>query len=194
MDYNAIVNRKALIVAIVLLAILAALAVYFGVVISQSPQGDTGSHDVTYDYSGWGMATDTAASIVFRYPSRLPTTYITVIDWPPKVETSNAPYACSAAGLEVQSAGRTLPVAINGHSYCVTRESEGAAGSIYTNYAYAMPHGKGILILTWSTRVVQCENYPDPQMSACAAERQAFSMDPIADQILQSVMGIKASR
>jgi hypothetical protein len=69
--------------------------------------------------------------------SPLTTKYIKAVDWPPKIEITNGRFSCTEAGAENAPAGLTERKNIGGVEYCVTRESEGAAGSTYTQYAYA---------------------------------------------------------
>jgi hypothetical protein len=87
------------------------------------------------------------------------------VDWPPKVQIVDKPFTCNAAGK----------VVINDQTYCATKESEGAAGSIYTQYAYAIAWGTQTKIYTFSLKFVQCGNYPDEEKIACEKERSAFN-------------------
>lgn len=133
--------------------------------------------------------TDTANKFSFTYPEKLSTKYISVVDWPPQVQLTGAAYACTAAGSDTAQAGRTEEQIVNGHKYCVTKESEGAAGSTYTNYAYVTQiegQNSKTAIFTFSTRSTQCGNYSEPQMTECQTERNSFNINPIADQIIQS--------
>ncbi len=130
--------------------------------------------------------TDTARGITFQYPEKIPATYIYTVDWPPKVEIVDSPFTCTEAGSEIARAGKTEKITVNNHTYCVTKESEGAAGSIYTNYAYAMEKENKTVIFTFSLRFVQCANYDDPQKASCTAERGAFDIDSIMDTIINS--------
>jgi len=147
------------------------------------------------NYSGWKTYTDTTTGISFQYPETLSTTYIHAFDWPPKIAVLNQPFVCTEGGSEIMTAGQTLKQVINGRNYCVTKESEGAAGSIYIQYAYAtsadlnnLPQeGNSTIILTFSTRMVQCGNYDDPQKTTCETERASFNIDPIIDQIVKSL-------
>jgi tryptophan-rich sensory protein len=123
----------------------------------------------------------------FSYPQTLGTTYIHPVDWPPKVQVLAKSFTCTTAGSEIERAGRTEQATINGRAYCVTKESEGAAGSIYTNYAYAFAAGNNTVILTFSLQAVQCANYDDPQKSACEKERAIFDVSPVIDQIASSL-------
>ncbi len=138
--------------------------------------------------ASWVSRTDPASGVMFRYPERLATEYISVVDWPPAAAVTGGPFTCTEAGAEIAQAGITERRAVNGRIYCVTRESEGAAGSIYTNYAYASEKGGKVLVFTFSLRATQCANYDDPQKSACEAERASFSMDAIADGMAQSAV------
>ncbi len=135
----------------------------------------------------WKTFTDDKKKISFRYPEKLDTTYMRAVDWPPQVATTEGPFECTVAGSENSRAGKTEPRTINGHAYCVTRESEGAAGSIYTQFAYAMEKEGKILIFTATLQAVQCANYIDPQKTACSQERSTFDLDKVMDRIMQTV-------
>lgn len=82
---------------------------------------------------------DNEKGIYFEYPEKLYTQYIRVIDWPPKVNIIEEEFSCIEAGSEIERAGKTEKITIDGQEYCVTRVSEGAAGSVYIQYAYAYP-------------------------------------------------------
>jgi hypothetical protein len=137
------------------------------------------------DTSSWQTSTDAAQHVSFKYP-QLSTKYITATGWPPKVQVTKGQFTCTQAGSENAQAGKTEQVTINGHTYCVTKETEGAAGSIYTQYAYAFPKDTSVVIFTFSLRMVQCANYESTEMRACEQERQSFNIDPIIDQISQT--------
>ena len=124
----------------------------------------------------------------FEYPKQLVTNYIHFFDWPPKIQITNEPYSCTAGGSSTAvPAGQTVERTINGHPYCVTTESEGAAGSVYIMYAYVFPAGDKTATLTFSIREVQCDNYDEPQKTECGNERQSFNLDIIIDRIAQTL-------
>ncbi len=133
--------------------------------------------------------------ITYQYPKTLPTTYIHPVDWPPQIQVLNQPFTCTEGGSEIARAGVTRQRIINDRAYCVTKGSEGAAGSIYTNYAYAFPlystgstqADRKIAIITFSLRTVQCANYDNPKMSECENERAIFNIDEIIDRIARSI-------
>lgn len=135
----------------------------------------------------WETFNDPGRGIAFGYPRDLGTAYIHAVDWPPQVNVEDGPFTCREAGEETARAGRTESRTIGGRTYCVTRVTEGAAGSVYTLHAYAMPVADDVVILTFSLRAVQCGNYDEPQRAECERERAAFSIDPVVDAIARSI-------
>lgn len=139
------------------------------------------------DISAWKTFTDPANNFSFKYPEKLSTTFISTVDWPPKVQIQNGSFTCTPAGSEIARAGQTSLKVIDGKNYCVTIETEGAAGSIYSNYAYETAMLGKLYFFTFSLRYVQCANYPEPNKTACEKERTEFTIDPIISQVIQSV-------
>jgi len=134
----------------------------------------------------WKTFSDVNQGIIFKYPQDWGTTYIHPVDWPPKVQVINQPFNCTEGGTEIAQAGITTKTIINGTTYCITKESEGAAGSIYTNYAYAFAKDNETIIFTFTGRAVQCDNYDDPQKTACKNERASFVLDNLLDPMAKS--------
>jgi hypothetical protein len=134
--------------------------------------------------SSW--LTTTSGGVTFKYPETLGAEYIGSPDWPPQVQVIAGPFECTNAGEENEPAGKTETKIINGHEYCVTSYSEGAAGSVYTLYAYAYQQGNQTLYFTFSTQAPQCANFDEPRKSVCEEERQKFNIDLIIDRIVQS--------
>ncbi len=138
------------------------------------------------DTSSWNSKTE--AGVTFRYPTDFGTKYISTTDWPPVATFDSNPYSCTEGGTSISlPAGQTKAEVINGHTYCVTQEGEGAAGSTYVQYAYAAPKDGKTLIMTFTLRYVQCANYEDPQKTECQTERDAFSPDKTVDAIFGTV-------
>lgn len=133
---------------------------------------------------GWKTTTGTPS---FSYPEKLPYKYISEVDWPPQIQELNQVFSCNEGGSEIMTAGQTKKQTINGTEYCVTKESEGAAGSIYTQYAYAFPRNGKTDIITFSLRFVQCANYDDPNKTECENERSSFSIDGTVDGMAKSI-------
>lgn len=125
--------------------------------------------------------------ITFSYPADLATRYIHTVDWPPDVAVHRGPFTCTEAGTPTARAGRTERVRIDEREYCVTRIVEGAAGSIYTLHAWAVPRDDRVIILTFSVRAVQCGNYDEQEQNACDHERRTFDIVPLIDRIAQTI-------
>jgi len=143
----------------------------------------------------WKTMTDSKTGITFQYPETLLTTYTHVQDWPPQVQVLNEPFTCTEAGSDTARAGKTEKRLVDDREYCRTSIVEGAAGSIYTQYAYAFPlystgstqADRKTIIFTFSLRAVQCANYDDPQKTACENERSAFDLDSTVDRMARSI-------
>jgi hypothetical protein len=148
---------------------------------------DAATSAAELDTEGWQTYTDSARGISFRYPSDLGTSYIRPLDWPPMAQVLAGPLQCTEAGSETARAGRTEQATIGGRSYCITRETEGAAGSLYTSLAYALERDGRVVILTFSLRAVQCGNYDDPRKRECETEREAFDVDVVIDRIARTI-------
>ena len=114
--------------------------------------------------------------------------YINTVDWPPTVKTDNSPYSCMKAGDENSRAGKTQERTVDGQKYCITAVSEGAAGSVYVQYTYTTATKEMTpRIITFSIRMVQCGNYPEPKMSECKTEQNSFDIDEYVTKELQEI-------
>ncbi len=137
---------------------------------------------------GWKITTDIGSGVTFAYPEPLDTTYIHTVDWPPAITVSNDPVSsCTNAGSEIERGGKTERVVFSGTEYCMTKISEGAAGSTYTQYTYVNTQGEKTFILTFSLRSVQCGNYDDPQKLACEVEQKDFDINLVVDGIFATI-------
>jgi hypothetical protein len=132
--------------------------------------------------------TDPTSGISFSYPPTLGTQYINTVDWPPKAQLITEAFACHPAGNTTAQGGKTDSITINGHRYCLTEEVEGAAGSTYTQYAYAFPNNDNTIILTFTLRAPQCANYNKPKQTECKTEEASFNINNVVDQIAQSIV------
>lgn len=136
--------------------------------------------------SEWKTYSDPAKGITFQYPEKFGSVYIREQDWPPKVQVIKGPFSCTNAGDETARTGKTETKLINGRSYCVTTITEGAAGSTYTEYAYAKQMGDKTLYFTFTMRAVQCGNYDEPKKTECLVERDNFRVDNLIDGVIQT--------
>lgn len=135
----------------------------------------------------WRTSTDQKSGLSFKYPEQLGTTYISTVDWPPQLQVESKAFTCTEAGTETDRAGKTEKRLVDSRTYCVTTESEGAAGSIYNQYAYVFAHDNQTAIVTFTLRFPQCANYDDPQRTACEQERTTFDLDSVVDKIAQTL-------
>lgn len=129
---------------------------------------------------------DEAAKVTFSYPATFNTKYITPEVWPPVVEVKKEAYKCPAFEISPGSATEQKQKIINGKTYCVLMEGEGAAGSTYMTYTYSRADGAQTLLVRFTARLVQCANYDAPKRAECEKERTTFSPDSIGAQILSS--------
>lgn len=153
----------------------------------RTPDGRTFTRDITGRF-GWATTTDQISQISFSYPPSLSFNYITAVDWPPAVRLDNDFSGCLEAGQTTARAGQTGQRVIDGKNYCVTVVSEGAAGSVYNQYAYSLGAGDEQIIMTFSLKFVQCLNYDEPKQSDCLAEQGNFSPDSMVGLMFESIV------
>lgn len=101
----------------------------------------------------------------------------------PRLESwvENGEIECDETPLESSQALRISKKEINGHKYCIGAASEGAAGSVYTEYAYTTVIDGRVYLVKFVARYPNCSNYPDEQNEACIKEREAFNLDNLVD-------------
>ncbi len=129
-----------------------------------------------------------------RYPETIGTKYITATEWPPKTQLFAGNPVCNASGSETDAAGITEKKEINGRVYCTAKKSEGAAGSTYTQYVYALSKGENkAIVVSFNLRLVQCGNFDDPEKTECEQERKTFDIDELVDQIAQTIITTASS-
>lgn len=129
-----------------------------------------------------------SSGISFKYPKDLGTTYIGTTDWPPALNIYDKPFSCTGGGTsETMPAGQTKSEIVNGRTYCVTKESEGAAGSTYTQYAYAFSYESKTAIMTFTLRYPQCMNYDNPKQTECKNEEGNIDISNLIDNIVNTV-------
>lgn len=185
-------TRKTLIFFIVVLLIAAAALFYFlnnqkDIGNPAKNPGDNNPATTTANSYPTGWEAKDTSTYSFAYPPSVGGKYAEVLDWPPAVAVTDVPYSCTTAGEATARAGRTESISINGHAYCRTTESEGAAGSVYVQYAYAFPRDNKTVILTWSTRLVQCANYDTEEQNACVEAQNQFDADALIDGVAETL-------
>lgn len=136
---------------------------------------------------GWETVVDSAQQVSFQYPPTLGLTYVNTVDWPPVASVQDE-YSCVAGG-DIPASGGLTEEKKSGtqERYCATIRSEGAAGSVYSMYAYEFPRGGQSVILTFALREVQCMNYDSPNKETCIAEQATFNPDALAERMARTL-------
>ncbi len=86
--------------------------------------------------------------------------------------------------------GNPLKIAkkkINGKKYCIANSSEGAAGSVYSQYAYGTVIDDYIYTVIFLARYSNCGNYPEEEMAKCENERNSFNLDILVDEEIKKI-------
>lgn len=105
----------------------------------------------------------------------------------PRLESwvENGEIECDETPLESSLPLRTSKREINGQKYCVSASSEGAAGSVYTQYAYTTVIGDNVYLIQFVARYPNCDNYPEEENVKCQRERENFDLDILVDQEIE---------
>src|SRR3989344_1895584 len=149
-----------------------------------------GAHDLELSFAQVrlaGVLLNPARKVTFTPPANFSSEYVEALDWPPSVQILPEPFACTAAGEPTNIAGRTEERSIDGRKYCVTEVMGAAAGSAYTQYAYAFEEGDQTIILTFSIRVPTCANYDEPKRSECQSDQDKLDIDKTIGNIVRTL-------
>lgn len=138
--------------------------------------------------------------ITFQAPEFLEEKYISFQKWPPEIKfledeknwplgikIENGELKCQTTPEESSYSKRFYREDINGRIYCIRAESEGAAGSVFTEYTYYTIYKNRLISIHFVLRFTNCSHYPEPQGMECVAEREVFDIDKIIDKIVESI-------
>lgn len=181
------INNKTILGVVILFVVGLAVGYYLSIE-QRDETTDTPVDSVTEspdENTSWN--TSDKGGVTFQYPSDLNTKYIQAFDWPPQAQVLNQPFNCTEAGTETDRTGKTEQRTIGGQTFCITEKSEGAAGSVYSQFAYAFSKNEKTVILTFSIRAPQCANYGEPQKTECDNERSSIDLDDIVGRISQTL-------
>ena len=78
---------------------------------------------------------------------------------------------------------------INNKKYCISASSEGAAGSVYTEYSYATVIENKVYSIKFIARYPQCDNYPEEESAKCKKEREFFNLNGLIDKEIELIKG-----
>lgn len=112
--------------------------------------------------------------------------------YPPKFKITEGQIDCKETSSESGSLPRTEKRKIDGRIYCIESLSEGAVGTIYTQYAYSTIKSGSLIIVSCVIRYPQCINYSEPARTECANERETFDLDKIISYIVKNLSIKKA--
>jgi len=135
----------------------------------------------------------------------LNTEYIGSQDWkvkivneeekhPPKFKITEGQIDRKITSSERGLLFRTVKRRIDGRIYCIESASEGAAGTIYTQYAYSTIKGGSLITVNCVIRYPQCINYSEPYRNECANETETFDLDKIISYIVKNMNVKKLNR
>lgn len=98
---------------------------------------------------------------------------------------------CDETPLESSLPLRKQKREINGKLYCIVAFSEGAAGSIHTQYSYSTVAGDKIYVINFLARYSNCGNYPEEELAKCHQEREQLNLDKLVDQEIERLKNLK---
>jgi len=112
--------------------------------------------------------------------------------YPPKFKITEGQIDCKKTSSESDLPTRTVKRKIDGRIYCIESLSEGAVGTIYTQYDYSTIKNGSLIMVSCVIRYPQCINYSEPQRTECANERETFDLDKIISYIVKNLSIKKA--
>jgi len=106
--------------------------------------------------------------------------------WPPVIQDSSDEYSCVPTTSEMT---KIIQKFINNKVYCVTKFTEGAAGSSYSTYTYKTPFGisNNTKTTTFTLKYVSCGVYGglgNTQYEQCKKNQTDFNIDAIVDSLM----------
>ncbi len=140
-----------------------------------------------FNTTGWKTKIDTDAKVEFKYPESIGKNFISTTDWPPVWRVYNDKLKCTETGTGEARIPETKIISINNNNYCLSKVVDGAAGSTYIEYTYAKQVDNKAVVLTFTLRYPQCDNYNEPSKTICKAERVAFNLDNLVDHIFETL-------
>ena len=107
--------------------------------------------------------------------------------YPTKFKITQGQIDCKETSSDSGLPTRTIKKSIDGRVYCIESASEGAVGSIYTQYAYSTIEKGSLITVNCVIRYPQCINYSEPHRTECANERERFDLDKIIGYIVKNL-------
>jgi len=82
---------------------------------------------------------------------------------------------------------RIVKRSIEGRFYCIELVSDGAAGTIYTQYIYSTLKKDNLITVSCVIQYPQCMNYSEPHRTECVKECESFDLDRIISNIVENL-------
>ncbi len=140
----------------------------------------------------WKMMSDEKRGISFQYPEWFHKDwtfeFIGAHTWPPSIAVSSTSFGCVESGVERKNVALTHERIIRGKKYCVTLNSEGAAGSIYTTYTYATSVEQRTVTMTVTLRAAQCANVGSERLEARCEHELSILVPEKVDELFADMM------
>lgn len=156
---------------------------------SPSPESTPENNDL------WQTSVNQEQELEFKYPAKLIAKYISLVEWPPVLEVqAGQNLDCSETPAESSLPKRVTSRQVDNRIYCVEASSEGAAGSVYTEYSYSGVWKEKIVKFSFTLRYPQCNNYSEPQQTECGNEREAFDLDGVVDRMFSSLKDLNNTK
>lgn len=133
---------------------------------------------------GWVKSVNPDQHISFYHPVSISTQYVEANEWPPEVKVVDGTLDCRE-----QSSGReqTKQIQLGKVTACVSKTIEGAAGSVFTTYLYALPWNNQLATFNFTIRTSQCDNYNSEERSVCLTEQREFNPDELVDKMARTL-------
>ena len=113
-------------------------------------------------------------------------------NYPPKFKITEGQIDYKITSSESGLLSETAKRRIDGQIYYIESTSEGAAGTIYTQYAYSTMKGGSLITVSCVMRYPQCINYSEPHRTECTNECETFDLDKIIGYIVKNLSVEKA--
>jgi len=184
-------NKNNLITILTILVLLLTGVVFWLFSRGEEKQENIKIQEVTEvdEKKSWKVFNDEEKSIEFKYPAELEVKYMSAQFWPPKVTLSSEGHqmTCPETDPSNSSVYRISRKVIDGREYCIRANSEGVAGSVYTEYSYSTSMDNKLVTLNFTLQYPSCLNYDEGEKSACQVERENFDLDALVNNIVDTL-------
>lgn len=128
---------------------------------------------------------DSNSNLNFKVPDTSNFQYASFRDWQFDVLPFDVSMelSCEVTDATTSQNLRRSRVSINDITYCVEASSEGAAGSVYTEYKYTRILGDNLVNVRFTVQYPNCQNYSEIESLACSQEREGMNVDVLVNNL-----------